>query len=178
MAGVKSKIRNKPKKKLDKSKTYFITSCAFLDIRFGRNLWLLGTEVWTVGGIADILAINKSDMLLEFEVKISCADINKERKKKKHFKDAWRLPNYFTLVIPNKKSLYKCALRFVEEVNPKYGIMTVSKDCSIRIKRKARKVNTNEPPGLERLKKRIFQRATSELATLRKNRDNIKGFEK
>jgi len=164
------------KKKLDKTKTNFITSCAFLNVRFRRNFWQVATEVWTHGGIADVIAID-GNMVHEFEVKISCADINKERKKRKHH-DKSRMPNYFTLVIPHEKRIYKCAKKFVEEVNHKYGITTISKDCIVRVKKGSQILHRNNSNSLDQLRKNTFQRATSELANIRKKLYKIKGFDK
>ena len=176
MVIVKKKEKEKPRKKLDKTKTRFITSCMFLNIRFRRHFWLVGTEVYTCGSIADIIAVD-NNMVHEFEVKISCADINKERKKKKH-QDKNRMPNYFTLVIPHEKRIYKCAKKFVDEVNPKYGITTIGKDYIIRVKKGSQMLHRSHNDHLESLKKRIFQRATSELANLRKKVYGIKGFDR
>ena len=71
-----------------------------------------------VGHQKDVFAV-KPDELIEFEIKISKADLLGDAKKKKHKKDP--TVNKFYYVVP--ENLLDEAKDFTERLNPKYGVI-------------------------------------------------------
>jgi hypothetical protein len=99
-------------------------------LRFER-LWIAATEVnySEMSGIADILCDTGTE-IIEVETKVSKSDLlDLELQKKKHdyFKSltgdllSKHVPNKFYICVP--KNLARIAERFIQDVNPGYGLM-------------------------------------------------------
>lgn len=82
---------------------------------------------------ADIL-IDTKKSIYEIEIKTNKADLYKEKKKKKHKVDSFRGANKFYLCVPT--NLVPFALKWIQDVNPKYGLIQF--DTQYYIERKAR----------------------------------------
>ena len=72
--------------------------------------------------LADVV-VSTGDSIIEIEIKVSKQDLIKgEARKKKHGKeDSARVVNKFFVCVPTE--LVEVAKKWVEEVNPKYGII-------------------------------------------------------
>lgn len=114
----------------------------------------------------DVMIITKSDLVLEVEVKISKYDLWKgEAKKKKHkwilnpsIHNNW-IPNRFYMCVPI--SLEEEAHKWVEKINPKYGIIRYQPKyySSITIAKSAKLLHNEK---YDSLKQSIMMRVCSE----------------
>ncbi len=89
--------------------------------RFKRG-YLCSDEVYsTYGQIADVL-VDTGKTIYEIEIKTNKSDLYKEKKKAKHKPDNTRYTvNKFSLCVPTE--LIPFAKKWIEEVNPKYGLI-------------------------------------------------------
>lgn len=89
--------------------------------RFKRG-YLCSDEVYsTYGQIADIL-VDTGKSIYEIEIKTNKPDLYKEKKKAKHKPDNKHYTvNKFSLCVPTNLIFF--AKKWIEEVNPKYGLI-------------------------------------------------------
>jgi hypothetical protein len=140
-------------------------------IRFGRAGIYCATECGYYS--ADVLTIIGKN-LVEIETKISMSDLKADLKKRKH-KDYIRknledicIPNFFYFAVPYK--LKDKALKFIEENNLPYGLITTKEELNgriheqVHIVKKSMRLRNNEIS--DRIKHIIAARMSSELATL------------
>jgi len=151
----------------DKITSAYIKAALLHYFRFKRR-YIPATEV-TYGSIADILAYNDSEVV-EVEVKISKANLYREAKEKvrkhaylKTITHPVKQPNRFYFCVP--EVLVEDTIKFANELNDKYGVMSYSSKCKwledrISVKKVAKSLHTTYS---EILKKYIIKRITSEL---------------
>lgn len=96
--------------------------------RFKRNYLCTDECVSYRGEIADIL-VDTGKQTYEIEIKLNKADLNKEKKKGKHKNVSdpiyWGA-NKFSICVPTELIPY--AEKWIEEVNPKYGLIEFKSD--------------------------------------------------
>jgi hypothetical protein len=93
--------------------------------RFKRQYPYVVTEVDLTGEPSDVVVYDGTT-LVEIEVKISIADLNREIKKRKHTyykKESSSIPHKFYVAIPT--ALAEKAKPIVEAMDPRYGILAV-----------------------------------------------------
>jgi len=134
--------------------------------RFRRQCFAID-EAWVYGGNADVLVDNGKE-IHEIEIKISKYDLTvNETKKFKHnayqnFKRTDRIPNKFSICVP--EDLVDEAIKWVEKINPKYGVIQCSENNpyggSILIRRTARSLHDGYS---DRLRKKLCMRMSSKI---------------
>jgi len=111
-------------------KTALIWYCRF------KRQWVCAPEVDFNCGWADIL-FDTGTAIGEIEVKVSKGDLwNGEAKKSKHFRV--QHANKFYICVP--EDLKEEAVKWVEQINPKYGIMLFDRWKDIVVIRTARQL--------------------------------------
>lgn len=164
-------------------------------LRFFKGLQFVATEVSYNACQSDVLALSASKKTVsEFEVKMTKADFRKDFTKtlghKRYAKEVLKhasyvdedsgkfAPHYFWFVVP--LSMQEYALDYLEQY-PNYGLLVwdtegISKysprnpvNTRILVARSASLIKKNSRPksAMETIEKKIVQRATSELTTLR-----------
>jgi hypothetical protein len=94
--------------------------------RFKRQYICVDECHSSFGEIADVL-VDTGKSIYEIEIKLSKADLNKEKKKSKHnpekYKNSWsgKGANLFYLCVPTELISY--AEKWIQEINPKYGLI-------------------------------------------------------
>ncbi len=89
--------------------------------RFKRGYLCVDECYSTYGQIADVL-VDSGKNIYEIEIKTNKSDLNQEKNKAKHKPDNTRYTvNKFYLCVPTE--LVKSAKKWIEEVNPKYGLI-------------------------------------------------------
>ena len=89
--------------------------------RFKRGYLCVDECYSTYGQIADVL-VDSGKSIHEIEIKTNKSDLNQEKKKAKHKSNNTRYTiNKFSLCVPTE--LIESAKKWIEEVNPKYGLI-------------------------------------------------------
>ena len=141
-------------------KTALIWYCRF------KRQWVCAPEVEFNFGWADIL-VDTGTAICEIEVKVNKGDLwNGEAKKSKHFRS--QHANKFYICVP--ETLKDEALKWVDSVNPKYGIMIFDQWKSIVVVKTARELTGEYNPELQ---KKIIRRLSS-MVYFYMNRDQAK----
>ena len=137
-----------------------------------RRQFIVSTEVFTAGGIGDIVAHNDKTYI-EVEIKISKSDLYNELRNKKHkhnfcFKEYdnghYRVPNKFYFCVPI--DLVDKAKSLIKKLNPKYGLMVYLGDSyhsisAISVIKPAGYIHKNSVPEI--VKYKILKRLSSEV---------------
>ena len=95
--------------------------------KFFMHALLVGTEIETNKGIADIIVLcRKSSYIYEIEIKISVSDLKNELKKDKHkFPYKTKMfdsgPNKYYFCVPT--NILEETIQLANELNPKYGVL-------------------------------------------------------
>lgn len=120
--------------------------------RFNQGLYV-ATEVSTIRGIADIVAMSKNfSKVIEVEVKVSISDLKNEAKSKelkhkvlnKMFEsnksERYSIsPNYFYFAIPEE--LLDKAVPIIEDLGDFYGIISIGKSYKTKFAKKTYYLN-------------------------------------
>jgi hypothetical protein len=142
---------------------YYIKTVLMEYWRFTRQC-LCADEVNYGSSIADIIILNKSELIHEIEVKCTKYDLcSLELKKSKHtFRPTRYAPNYFSFAVPTE--LVEDALKIINKLNPKYGLIEITSDTysPITIRQKAQKLHGNKE-DIEDWKHKIIYRLNSAL---------------
>ena len=130
--------------------------------RFKRQC-LCADEVHYGGYIADVIVLNKSNFIQEFEVKTGKSDLcTAELCKLKH--ESWKAfyPDYFSFAVPTE--LVEDALKVIEKLNPKYGLIEIQDNKWNPVcLRKSCKLLHKPENNVEEWKNRIIMRNNSAL---------------
>lgn len=160
-------------------------------LRFKKSYEYVAHEVSWINN-SDVLAIKK-DEILEVEVKISAQDLKKELRKPAHKKYASNRSHYrYKVKSPTKfyicttEDLEKKALKIIDKLNPKYGLIIFkpvvditgvryklghAAGTNLRIVKNARKLNCHN--NIDRVRMAIAKRMSSALANLLSNKEWI-----
>ena len=88
--------------------------------KFYTHCLMVGTEIETNHGIADIIVMTRKTLYIyEIEIKISLSDLKNELKKDKH-----KFPiesNKYYFCVPT--NILKETILLAEQLNPKYGVL-------------------------------------------------------
>jgi len=107
-------------------------------------------------GRCDVAAINEKEFI-DFEVKVSISDLNRDKKKSKHIEyekaakgllpyGKYCMPNKFYFAVP--ELIADHAVKICLKINPKYGVITFDEVNGVlwpRVVRRAKKLKP-EPP--------------------------------
>jgi hypothetical protein len=141
--------------------------------RFNERWILFSTEAsqWH----ADILMVDPSDNLVEFEVKVSLSDLRADFKKRKHaFYRTYKgksgmVPNRLYFVVP--KSIASNAKKILQSF-PAYGVIAVSElDKSVEVLKTAGWIHKFHKVT-DKARRTIILRMGSELIDLRRKKDH------
>lgn len=142
----------------------FIKGALLSYFRFNRSM-IVGTEVYVLCGLADILATDKKKFY-EVEIKTSISDLKADFKNKKHkhsfmkeshYANTYQ-PNYFYFGIP-----YDLLEKATPLIDKLYGIIIIKSFNNVSIYRRAKKLHNNY---CNRLYNNLVKRISSELANL------------
>jgi hypothetical protein len=158
---------------MNKLNSHIMKTAVLAHFRFKESWILFSTEAsqWH----ADILMVDPSDNLVEFEVKCSLSDLRADFKKRKHsyyrrYKGkTGMVPNRLYFVVP--KSLSSKAKEILRPY-PVYGIITVSEeDRAVAVMKSAGFIHKLHKVS-EKAKRTIILRMGSELIDLRRRKDH------
>lgn len=136
--------------------------------RYKRQFSCVGEVSTDYGELADVLVMTKNHML-EIEIKISKHDLIKgEARKRKHKKDDLkRLINKYFICVPTE--LVAEAKKWIEEVNPKYGLIEFYSNSQLKTAKYENLINFHrnakllQPDFRAILKERLIKRLSSAL---------------
>jgi hypothetical protein len=164
-----SKKNSKPVPRLNSS---IIKTAVLGHFRFKEKWILFSTEasLW----FADILMVDASDNLVEFEVKTTISDLKADFLKKKHksYKNykgkSGMVPNRLYFAVPK---LLAPKAKEILEAYPAYGVITVDEfDRTVAVYKRAGSLHTFHR-ATEKAKRIIILRMGSELISLRQLTD-------
>jgi len=142
--------------------SYYIKTVLMEYWRFTRQC-LCADEVGYGMNLADVIVLTKSNYIHEIEIKCAKGDLcGLELKKKKHLDmtKKW-YPHYFSFAVPTE--LIEDALKIIEQLNPKYGLIEITGLYTPITIRKSPKRLHNNIEELEKWKHKIVYRLNSAL---------------